>query len=138
VHVDIVAPGTVEASERLKRLNRVEDLADVLPCSIRITPVTASKKAPNGQRPDPSAHYESVIIISRPLLVPKAITLVDDVVTRGSTFIGMIPRLEQAFPNVEISCFALVRTESDGELTEIWDSVEGRIAYDGRWLRRTP
>jgi hypothetical protein len=52
-------------------------------------------------------------------------TLVDDVITRGSTFMGMVPRLQAAYPEVTIVCFALVRTVSMGE-------VETDSGPDGR------
>jgi len=37
------------------------------------------------------------------------ITLIDDVITRDSTMVGMYGRLAEAFPDSEIRCFALVR-----------------------------
>jgi hypothetical protein len=63
---------------------------------------------------------------------------VDDVVTRGSSFVGLVPRLQEAFPGIEIRCFALVRTISTGEIDRILDPVEGVISYDGSEFRRHP
>jgi hypothetical protein len=63
---------------------------------------------------------------------------VDDVVTRGASFVGLVPRLQEAFPGIEIRCFALVRTISTGEIDRILDPVEGVISYDGSEFRRHP
>ena len=69
---------------------------------------------------------------------PRAITLVDDVVTRGSSFVGLMPHLEDAFPGIAIRCFAPVRTISGGEIDRILDPVEGMITYNGTDLHRHP
>jgi hypothetical protein len=68
---------------------------------------------------------------------PQRITLVDDVITRGSTFTGMVPRL-QAYPEVTIVCFALVRTVSTGEVETILAPTEGTIPYREGQLVRQP
>ncbi|HKI17348.1 MAG TPA: hypothetical protein VKA15_05690 [Isosphaeraceae bacterium] len=68
----------------------------------------------------------------------RAITLIDDVITRGSSFVGLVPRPQEAFPGIEIRCFALVRTMSAGEVDRILDPVEGTITYDRSELRRHP
>jgi orotate phosphoribosyltransferase-like protein len=64
--------------------------------------------------------------------------LVDDVITRGSSFVGMIPHLQEAFPGFEINCFALVRTQSYDAVDNFVAAVEGVITYDGWHLQRTP
>src|SRR4051794_12238585 len=54
----------------------------VLPCLKRIKPVTKSATAGVGQRPDPDTHYESFEVDRQAMLAaPKAITIVDDVIT---------------------------------------------------------
>lgn len=111
---------------------------DVLPCLERTISVKKSSTAAAGGRPGPTDHYASVHVTGKNLLTPKAITLVDDVVTRGSSFVGVVPRLKEVFPGVEIRCFALVRTISAGEIDSILDPVRGIIAYDGSELRRHP
>jgi hypothetical protein len=66
------------------------------------------------------------------------ITLVDDVVTRGASFIGMYARLREAYPNAPIRCFALIRTISTGEIDAILDPVHGEIRYENNRLSRVP
>ena len=100
--------------------------AAVLPCLKRVQPVTKSATAGSGQRPDPDAHYESLEVDQQAMLrPPTTITLVDDVITRGSTFLAMYQRLAEAFPQAKIRCFAVVRTMSDVEVDPIMSPVEG-------------
>ena len=44
------------------------------------------------------------------LAVPASITVVDDVVTRGSTLIAAVSLLAEHFPDIEVRGFAVVRT----------------------------
>jgi len=135
----LVGPDALWPADRICTAIRAKGIvADVLPCLERVQPVQRSSEAPPGQRPNPKEHYDSVLVRDHQLLIPWAITLVDDVVTRGSTFVGLVPRLEEAFPGVEVRCFALIRTVSDGDVPSIFDPVEGAITYDGRRLRRSP
>jgi hypothetical protein len=112
--------------------------ADVVPCIRRTYAVRKSSTAAAGPRPGPAEHYASARVVRKKRRAPRAITLEDDVITRGSTFVGLVPRLEEAFPGVEIRCFALVRTQSTGEIDRILDPVERTITYDGADLRRHP
>lgn len=113
--------------------------AAVLPCLKRVKPVTKSATAGSGQRPDPDTHYESLEVDQQAMLRPPAtITLVDDVITRGSTFLAMYQRLAEAFPQAEIRCFAVVRTMSGVEVDPIMSPVEGLISFDGTNLQRRP
>lgn len=102
--------------------------AVVLPLLERHTAVQKSATAPPGMRPDAPDHYHSVRVNPR-LDVPlnAKITVVDDFVTRGATFLGVYPHLSRALPNAEIFCFALVRTISSGEVDTIVSPVIGRI-----------
>jgi hypothetical protein len=90
-------------------------------------------------RPGPEQHFESTIIDNEvPNLIEKPFTLVDDIITRGSIFVGMYRRLAEAFPRRKISCFALIRTESDGEIEKFKDPVQGTITrYTSGKLWRT-
>ena len=72
------------------------------------------------------------------MTTPTSITIVDDVVTRGSTFLAMHQRLAEAFPLAEIRCFAVVRTMSGIEVDQIMSPVEGLISFDGVSLQRRP
>ena len=46
------------------------------------------------------------------------VTLVDDVVTAGNTFMGAAAVLLSAYPQLDVSCFAMIRTVSDAENDE--------------------
>jgi hypothetical protein len=62
----------------------------VLPFLKRTKPTTKSATAAVGQRPAPEAHYESIEADHQGILTaPRSITIVDDVITRGSTFLAM-------------------------------------------------
>ena len=102
----------------------------------------------SAQRPDPDLHYASLEIIlqgeiyrSREI---QKITIVDDVVTRGSTLIGCAARLRNAFPHTDVQAFALARTETEVDLAttqEMLDPLRERISYDPKFhniLRRRP
>ena len=58
-------------------------------------------------------------VVSKSRSTPKTITLVDDVIIRSSSFVGLIPHLQDAFPGIGIRCFALVRTISAGDIDQI-------------------
>jgi hypothetical protein len=102
--------------------------AEVAPLLKRNTAVQKSATAPQGMRPDPELHYESTIIDNEvPTLIERPITLVDDIVTRGSSFVGMFRRVAEAFPKRRISCFALIQTVSEGEIETLKKPVQGTI-----------
>lgn len=102
--------------------------AEVAPLLKRRTAVQKSATAPQGMRPDPEQHYESTVIDNEvPSLITRPLTLVDDIITRGSSFVGMFRRVAEAFPNRRISCFALMQTVSDGEVDKLMMPVQGTI-----------
>lgn len=89
-------------------------------------------------RPGPDAHAES--IRAKPLLLaPGRITIVDDVVTRGSTLLGCAWVLGAAFPKSQIRGLAAVRTMSGTEIAQMLEVVEdGRIYLRGDQPHRDP
>src|SRR5262245_17897272 len=104
---------------------------EVTPLLVRHNAVQKSASAGPGQRPVALDHFNSTktddtALISR----PDKITLVDDVVTRGATFIGMYPHVRRTFPDSRISCFALVRTISSDPISQIITPVRGTITKD--------
>ena len=114
------------------------DIQEVL---TRHTPVRKARTAQPGQRPNPIDHYETVSISSElPFATPTQITLVDDFITRGSSFVGIFPRLYEAFPGIPIQCFALMVTQSYKAVEKVFDPLEGDIEYEHQWgsLNRTP
>jgi hypothetical protein len=112
----------------------------VIPALVRHTAVTKAATAPKGQRPMPPQHYESARVDANlPFEDMSRITLVDDVITRGSTMVGMYGRLSEAFADSEIRCFAVVRTMSGQEVTVLESPANGTINYRRpTWLHREP
>ena len=139
----VLVPGprsSVQKGEALWPAKRICDALvyyglglETLPCLVRKTSVSKAAFA----RPEPIDHYDSVECSGR-IDAPSRITLVDDIVTRGSSFIGLYPRLKAAFPNAKIECFAVVRTMSDGDVENILAPVEGTITYNSGHLYRSP
>lgn len=103
--------------------------AEVAPLLVRHTAVQKSAFAAAGQRPSAKDHLNSSKIDDGPALVSthENVTLVDDFVTRGATFIGMYPHVRQAFPHAAISCFAVVRTISFDPISTIVAPIKGVI-----------
>lgn len=133
-----LAPGAVSRTALIcEALVRVGVAREVLPLLERLEPVQKSAYAQPGQRPDVEAHYGSMRA-GGTLTVPDRLLLVDDVITRGATLLAAATRLAERFPNVPVRAFALVRTESYGELTAIRDPREGVIELldDGGTVRR--
>ncbi|MBS0251554.1 MAG: hypothetical protein JSR78_10890 [Proteobacteria bacterium] len=82
----------------------------VLPCIERSSAVRKSSSSPAKERPSVAEHYESLAVPPR-LIRPAQITLVDDVLTQGRTVFACAMRLAEAFPDAQIRCFAMVRTQ---------------------------
>ena len=77
---------------------------------VRHTAVPKSAFAFRADRPGVALHHASFRVASR-LIDPAArITLVDDVITKGSTLLAGASRLAEAYPAATIRAFALVRT----------------------------
>jgi hypothetical protein len=112
---------------------------EIAACLKRTVAIRKSATA-RGNRPDPIEHYNSVSIDSAqtPLFPPERVLLVDDVVTRGSTFLGLVPRLREGFPHAQILCFALVRTMSKVEIDRMDNPISGVITFDGVMPHREP
>ena len=65
----------------------------------------------------------------------------DAIITRGSTFVGMLPRVAEAIPEAVILLFALVRTNSTGDLKRTADMLapsKGTVTYEQGRLKRSP
>ena len=104
---------------------------------VREHPLRKSAGAAN--RPSPHEHYESFVVSAqRSLRPPSRITLIDDVITRGSTLLGAAWRLLDTFPKAKIKAFAGVRTMSQGFGSEIVQPVAGTITLDGNRPTRSP
>jgi orotate phosphoribosyltransferase-like protein len=68
----------------------------------------------------------------------QRLIIVDDVVTRGATLLACYARLSEAYPDVPISVFALIRTMSGAEIAKMLDPVTGTIKLQNRQVYRKP
>ncbi|MBL4711705.1 MAG: hypothetical protein JKX75_04285 [Gammaproteobacteria bacterium] len=112
----------------------------VLPCVSRVVAVPKSSSSPSDKRPSVDTHYDSLEVTEGDLFQPSKITLVDDVLTQGRTTVACARRLMDAFPDAEISVFAMVRTLGFKNITEIIDPVANIIKYypSGKTFRCDP
>src|ERR1700690_929770 len=91
----------------------------------RIKAVNKAAFSQPKDRPTIQQHIDSMRVESD-LLSPsttKSIVVVDDFVTRGTSFVATIGMLREAFPRSSISAFAMVRTMS-GEGVEVERIIE--------------
>ena len=104
----------------------------------RIVSVERSSSAWRWERPTVQQHYQSFAVVAsaRP---PTDIVLVDDVITKGRTLVAAAIRLHEAFPNVAIRAFALVRTMGFVlDIERVFEPCQGVIRWDGQDAYREP
>lgn len=100
--------------------------------------VPKSALAAPGERPGPGTHYETMGIDPQ-LAVPERITVVDDVVTRGSTLIAAVSLLAEHFTETEVRGFAVIRTMGlIPDVERIHAPVAGTITLVDGALNRDP
>jgi len=106
-----------------------EGIGTVRPILERIEAVPRSSMSSPESRPSPTTHYKSMAIKRIPT-ISRDVILVDDLVTRGHTFIASAWHVCETFPDVEVRAFAAMRTVSNRlEFKELFDPVIGRITY---------
>ena len=99
----------------------------VAECVKLVKPLRKSSKSSPENRPKPSEHYNSVEV-EQILSKPVEILLVDDIVTRGATLIGVANKLADVFPNASIRGFAAMRTMTPpSKFVKINDPCIGQI-----------
>ena len=107
-------------------------------CLVRSKSIEKSAFIKRGEpRPLPRNHYDT-LSLNPTIINSENITLVDDIVTRGATLLGCAGRLTEAYPEKHIRSFAVIRTQSDGELESILDPECGFIKHNegtGRIIR---
>lgn len=112
--------------------------SSVATCISRVAYVPKSATSSPMDRPMPAKHCETMAIT--PMVTePTKILLVDDVVTRGATFLGAAGRVAGLYPNADIRAFAAMRTVSNSnEFNHVMDPRIGTITLkdDGHSLRR--
>jgi len=97
----------------------------------RVEKVNPSSLSRAKDRPGPIKHFESIRLRRSKVSDVKNVILVDDLVTRGHTFMGCAWRIEEAYPEASIHAFAAIRTVSNpDEFRGLFDPVElGTIIY---------
>lgn len=113
--------------------------ARVLPCLVRTSAVPRSPTTSPTNRPDPLQHRATLRVDRALFESPSRITLVDDIVTTGTTLIAAASRLREALPGTDVRAFALVRMVfSDPDFARLYDPCRGRISFDGTSVSRRP
>ena len=110
---------------------------DWQPLLRRTTEVRKSAYAPPGMRPNASEHFDSLSTVP---VTPSctAITLVDDVVTKGATMLAAVSRIKNAWPQIPVHAFALVRTMSYQPIRRNPVPAHCRIILKGEETVRLP
>jgi hypothetical protein len=104
--------------------------AEVRPCLRRTEAVPKAATAAQGERPSASRHL-ATLAVEASLLPAPAITIVDDVVTKGATLLACASALRVVVTDARILAFALVRTL--GLVPEVETPVS---PHTGRIVRR--
>ena len=135
----LLQPNSLWVPERLANALVKAGLGkDVKSCLQRAEVVVKSSKVSSENRPKVIDHYNSMVV-QKILDEPKEILVIDDIVTRGSTLLGAVNRLVDAFPNARIRGFAFMRTiTNSNEFEKIVRPCTGKIILreDGWSLRR--
>ncbi len=77
----------------------------------RAKPMRQSSLSERRDRPSPRQHFDTMALeLSLFQAAPARIVMVDDVISRGSTFSGAAARLKSVFPDAEITALAIART----------------------------
>lgn len=121
----------------------------IVPLLIRTQPVTPARTGKSAQR-RVSDHYRT-IAIDQDLLKRYfgngskryTVVLVDDIITSGNTVMACAWRIKEDVPNVDIRAFAMFRTISSYESSQVEQLVEpvvGKVKYnpDTDWCSREP
>lgn len=131
-HAPLKDEGALWPPRRIaEELTRLRLGLSVETCLRRVTPVPKSATAAPGKRPKAEDHLRSMVVEPR-VTIPRrgTITLVDDIVTRGSMLLAGATLLKEAYPESEVQCFALIRTMDmpfDADRPNLREPCEGRI-----------
>lgn len=111
----------------------------VLPCLDRAHVVPKAAFSAAGERPSAKSHYDSFHVRRDLFEAPGCVTVIDDVVTKGTTLLAAVARIREAFPAADVRAFALVRTMGlVPEVSQITEPCVGTIQFDGSDGVRVP
>ena len=104
----------------------------------RIKTIPKSASAPAWHRPFVHQHYTS-IGVATDLPVARKFVIVDDVISKGRTLLGVAQRLREACPRSHIQAFALLRTMSlVADIGQLVDPCRGEIRWQAFDALRDP
>ena len=128
----LMVPGTLWVPQRIVNALCKLELGKELNCLIRKEVVLTSHLTRPEDRPKAIDHYRTIDVQTNIGEAPKSILLVDDFITKGATLLGAASRLNEAFPNIPISAFVIMRTISNPVDFEKINSpvVDGKITLN--------
>lgn len=136
----LIQSGSLWVPERLANALVSRGLgAKVILCLERAFAIPKAAFSRPEDRPKAQLNYDSLRVRQGLISIPNRILLIDDIVTSGSTALGTVNRLHEAFPNAEIRTFAAMRTISrKSEFRSEMSPYVGNIHLypDGHCLRR--
>lgn len=121
-------PGSLWVPERIGQAMLKKGIGtSVVPCLVRTTPVNKSAFSPPADRPTAQKHYDSLTVKDTLNNFDKVV-LVDDVVTRGATFMGATNKIADSFPDIQILSFAAMRAiTAPSDFEDLYKPVKGEI-----------
>ncbi len=125
----------LELATELKTVGLVGEVEEL---ALRTAPLPKSATSSPKERPKAIEHHGSIGVIPK-LLGSRPILLVDDVVTRGATMLGVAARLLETYPDSPVFGFAAMRAISEpADFTGLVSPVKGWITLKGDQTRRRP
>ncbi len=135
----LMQPGTLWVPQRLaKALNHDGFGKTVEECLKRVKALHKSATSLAKDRPKAYEHYCSVEV-QKIFPDPEEILVIDDIVTRGATILGVANKLHDVFPRAHIRAFAAMRTISPPQILKaVYDPCNGEISLSGQDTFRRP
>ncbi len=132
-------PGSLQMPlELANSLKEAGLVGEVAPIAERTRALPKSAFSQASARSKAADHYDSVKV-TRTLTGATSILLVDDVITRGATLLGICARVMEAYPGLPIFGFAAMRAVSPPDKFErIFDPQRGKVTLRGDQTYRTP
>ena len=105
----------------------------------RVRAVRKSATSARGARPSLRAHFDTIAVESIQRPEASHLVLIDDVVTKGRTFLAAALRLREIFPQADVRAFALLRTMGYSPvLDQFLMPCTGKIIWTREDARRSP